>query len=263
MRRNFIFVLLAGLVGLGVFASLLSRRSVLPATSEDGQNQPGLIFHGSRDKKVIALTFDADMTPGMEWMLKHKLVNSFYNHNVITILEETKTPATLFLAGMWIETYPQVVRVLAQNPLFELANHSYSHPAFQAKCYALPFIPDSRDEEEIQKTQKLLKQFTGKDNTLFRFPGGCYDKFDLDTANRLGVTVIQWDVVSGDSFNYNTQSIINNVLSRTRNGSIIVMHMHDSSNAPKTADALPTIISELKNKGYTFVKVSELISGLQ
>lgn len=222
-----------------------------------------VIYQGDRKKREIALTFDADMTSGMEKQLTSGQVKSWYNQAVIEILNSTHTPATLFLTGMWIETYPEVTRQLADNSLFELANHSYSHPGFTPNCYKLRSIENKADKDEIEKTQKLLKDITHKDNRLFRFPGGCFDNEDLKVLYSLNLLPIQWDVASGDAFNTNTEQIVRNVLNRSQNGSIIVFHLHGGPNAPQTAQALPRIIDGLKSKGFTFVQVTQLLAGLQ
>lgn len=221
---------------------------------------PNVIYdRGSKEKKEIALTFDADMTEGMKKRLLSGRVSSWYNREVINELVATGTPATLFLTGMWIELYPEVTRELALNPLFELGNHSYSHPSFSGYCFRLRQIPDSQDEAEIEKTQRLLKEVAGVDNKFFRFPGGCFDKFDIETVTRLGLKIVEWDVESRDAFNPDKKAIVRRVLSRVQNGSIVVFHLHGGHNAPATALALPEIISGLKKEGYSLVKVSQLI----
>lgn len=256
-----VFVLAAtiGFVEIKNDSRVILLSSPTPTVFSNIYNYPSLISHGKRDKKVMALTFDADMTPKMKKDLEGGKVNSWYNKKVIDILKEEKIPATLFLTGMWIEQYPREAKDLADNPLFELGNHSYSHPAFQENCYALKLIPDSADSQEVIKTQKLLFNLSGKENKLFRFPGGCYSKTDLKIVNNLGLTVVGWDTVAGDSFNNNVNQIISNVLKKAQNGSVVVMHMHGGPNAPKTADALPEIIKGLRDKSFSFVKVSDLL----
>ena len=224
-----------------------------------GASNPEVITHGSRERKLIALTFDADMNPYMKRLHDEGKVKSWYNKDVITALEETQTPATLFLTGMWIEMYPKVTKELAANPLFELANHSYSHPSFDGACYGLSHLADKDDETEIQKTQILLRIYTGVDNKYFRFPGGCYGKKDLEVVSQLGLQTIHWDVVGNDGFSRSPEKIEQNILSRVQNGSIIVLHMHGGPNAPETGVILPTIIKSLRAEGYAFVKVSELL----
>ena len=104
-----------------------------------------------------------------------------------------------------------------------------------------------------------MLSYTGHTNRLFRFPGGCYNNTVLKTAWNLDLQVIQWDVVGGDGNNKNPKIIDQNVLRRVQNGSIIVFHLHGGPYAPKTADALPNIIHQLKAQGYQFVKVSDLL----
>lgn len=219
-----------------------------------------VITHGSRDKKMIALTFDADMNRSMRNRLISGVVKSWYDEKLIATLIQTNTKATLFLSGMWIELYPRQTKQLAQNPLFELANHSYSHPSFDGYCYGLPQISDLADREEVGRTQELLANVGGvRNNHYFRFPGGCFGAKDLIIMKQLEMSVVHWDVAANDGFNNNSSRIINNVLSQTQNGSIIVMHMNGYPNEPKTAQALPIIIQKLKDRGFEFVKVSELL----
>ena len=220
-----------------------------------------VLFHGSRQKKQIALTFDADMTNNMKVMLEDGKINSWFNKKIIDTLIKTHTKATLFLTGMWIETYKKETEDLAKNSLFELGNHTYSHPSFNDNCYRLQQIKsDSEKTLEITKTQKILKDITHKQNMLFRFPGGCYSAHDLNIVTKQKLQIIQWDVVSKDAFTHDANAIISRVLNRSQNGSIVVMHLNGGPNASSTDDALPLIIQGLKKKGFTFVTISELLS---
>ena len=218
-----------------------------------------VIFHGPRDKKNIALTFDAEMTDKMRSNLLSKRVKSSYNKRIIDILNQENTKATLFLTGMWIELYPDVTTELSRNPLFELGSHSYSDTSFHGFCYGLYQIPKTLAIEEIGSAEKLLREYAGIDNRLFRFPGGCYTPQDVALVHQTGDTVVHWDVRGSDGFNNNTAQIEKNVIDNTQNGSIIILHMNGAPTAPKTAEALPKIISTLKTKGFSFVTVSELL----
>ncbi len=92
----------------------------------------------------------------------------------------------------------------------------------------------------------------------FRFPGGCYDQRALRTLIPVGVTAVQWDVVSGDAFATDADAVAQQVLEGVRPGSVVVMHCTRSA-APTTERAVRTIVPELRKKGFRFVKVSELI----
>lgn len=219
-----------------------------------------VIFHGPRNKKQVALTFDAEMTRGMRANLLTRRVKSSYDKKIIDILNQTQTKATLFLTGMWMELYPEEVKAFAKNSLLELASHSYADTSFEGFCYGLTQISDDQGVHDIEVTQKLLQDATGVTNVYFRFPGGCYSQKDLDIVSKEGLTVVHWDVSGVDGFNYNVNTIERAVIDRVQNGSIIILHMNGAPTAPKTADALPIIIATLKARGYAFVKVSELLA---
>lgn len=227
----------------------------------------GTINHGLRTAPRIALTFDADMTPGMRQMLRSGRVKSYNNTHIYAILAREHVKATFFLSGMWIEQYPEQTKALARNPLFELANHSYSHPGFEMPCFGLPGIPlagkslAEAKAAQVTQTQALLERVAGVKNPYFRFPGGCASPADVAVVEKLGLQVIGWDAPGEDGGQRNPGVIVRNVLSHTQNGSIIVLHSHGGPKVPATADALAQLIPALKARGFEFVKLSELLRG--
>ena len=202
----------------------------------------GLITNGSRAKYQIALTFDACQTEG-------DLAG--YDTEIIRVLNETDTPATLFLGGLWMRDHPEATVALAQNPLFELGNHSWSHLDFRE-------LNPEEITAEIQEAQKQMYDLLGFQTTLFRLPFGTYNEENLDTIAQNGLYTIQWDVVSGDPDpNTDAASMIDWVLYQVEPGSIIIMHVNERG--WHTAEALPSIIGTLHNQGYEFVTISELL----
>jgi len=220
------------------------------------------ISHGSRQLPEIALTFDADMTPKMVKELETGQIRSYYNQAITEILNKEQIPATIFISGLWAKRYPEITKELSQNPLFEIGNHSYSHPRFTNKCYALPPVPEWGKDAEFQLSQEALKNIIGFYPQLFRFPGGCHSPQDVELANQYRLTVVDWDASSGDSFNPNLNSVVSNIKKYTQNGSILLFHLNGNKNAPKTAQALELIIPYLRQKNFQFVTVSRLISTL-
>ncbi len=221
------------------------------------QPQEFIFTHGSREKNDIALTFDADMTESMLRELKNGQVKSWYDTSIVQTLTARHIPATIFVTGLWAETYPDALKDIAKNPLFEIGNHSYDHDAFSVPCYHLKKAEDKKSE--ILKTQKIIHDLTGITPTLFRFPGGCFNSDDVNLVRSLDLTVVGWDVVSKDAFQKNKQAIIYQTLHHVENGSVIIMHLNGNRNAPETGDALGTVIDSLQKEGFHFVTVSQLI----
>ncbi len=237
-----------------------SPESYIEQAAKNLPVKPEVIEHGPRDKKKVALTFDADMTPAMEILLKKGIVKSWYNKPIKETLDRENVKATIFLGGLWTKNYPREARDLAADPLLEIGNHSYNHNAFKKGCFELGVVDDSADKNEVETAQAEIFATTGVLPKYFRFPGGCFEKIDVETISKLGLKIVHWDVAAGDGFNKDASSIVKKVLNNVQNGSIVVFHIHDGSYAPKTNDALVKIIPELKKRGYEFVTISEMLN---
>ncbi|MEU9210857.1 polysaccharide deacetylase family protein [Streptomyces sp. NPDC048415] len=206
---------------------------------------------------TVALTFDADMTADQG--PRAAAGEHFDNPQLIATLRGFKVPATVFMTGRWADEYPKEARDLGRDPLFEVANHSYSHYAFTDDCYGLPIVPEDKMRSDVERAYTAFKKAGIRDAMpYFRFPGGCYDQRALRTLSAVGVTAVQWDVVSGDAFATDADAVAQQVLEGVKPGSVVVMHCTRSA-APVTEKALRTIVPELRKKGFRFVKVSELI----
>ncbi len=218
-----------------------------------------LPFLPSERPKKIALTFDACMTTGMLKRIESGTDPALYNAAIVDFLRSEKIAATFFITGLWAEKYPNVVKELAAEPLFEIGNHSFSHRGFVDNCFSLPNLPENEKESDIRKSQEILLRLTGKKTTLFRFPGGCFSQSDQGLVKNYGLTVVGWSFASGDAFNPNTNAIVENVLEKARSGAIVVFHLSGGRYAPKSAEVLKAIVPELKKRGFEFVTVTALL----
>ena len=214
--------------------------------------------HGTRTAgKSVALTFDADMTAGQG--PRAAAGEHFDNPGLIAALRALKVPATVFMTGRWAEEYPDQARSIGRDPQFEVANHSYSHHAFTDDCYGLPTVPEYGMRADAERAYAAFRAVGVTDPMpYFRFPGGCYDRRALRAVSGMGVTAVQWDVVSGDAFATDADAVVRQVLEGVRPGSVVVMHCTRSA-APATERAVRAIVPELRRRGYRLVKVSELI----
>lgn len=214
--------------------------------------------HGSRAHgRTVALTFDADMTADQG--TRAAAGEHFDNPGLVTALRALKVPATVFMTGRWAEEYPEQARAIGRDPLFEVANHSYSHYAFTDDCYGLPTVSGDRMRGDVERAYAVFRTVGVPDAMpYFRFPGGCYDRRALKALAPAGVTAVQWDVVSGDAFATVAEAVSRQVLEGVRPGSVVVMHCTRSA-APTTERVVRAVVPELRKRGFRFVKVSGLI----
>jgi peptidoglycan/xylan/chitin deacetylase (PgdA/CDA1 family) len=219
---------------------------------------PTVVDHGPRDRREVTLTFDSNMTVDMLHRLDSGRVKTYANLAVLDYLEAHHIRATFFLAGLWVNRYPDVTRRIASNPDFEIGSHSYLHLAFHAPCYGEDVLPVDQMAADVERSERQLRHFTNRLTAYFRFPGGCYDATALRAIAPAGVTVIQYDDPSGDAFGTSVPAIIAQALDHVQNGSIIVMHITEA-NAPLTALALPAIVDGLRARGLQIVKLSTLL----
>jgi len=199
-----------------------------------------VITNGSREQKKIALTFDACPAHNMK-----------VDWEVLNTLVATKTPATLFLSGQWMEKFPEDTKAIARIPFFEIALHSYSHPHMTR-------LSKAAIHEQLEKNQSVLQSLTGITATHFRPPYGEYNDLMVKTAGELGLETVEYDLPSGDPTpSFKKEKLIANVVGQAQNGSIVVMHMN--GRGWHTAEALPEIIGRLKEEGMVLVTVSDLV----
>lgn len=187
------------------------------------------------EEKKIAISFDA------AW-------GNDDTETLINILKEYDVKATFFVVGAWVDKYPESVKQLSDAG-HQVHNHSNTHPH-------MPSISGVQKTDELNSCNQKIAAVTGKTPTLFRAPYGDYDNATIEAAESLGMYVVQWDVDSLDwKDNATPDSICKRVTSKVKNGSIVLFH----NDADHTPEALPNILKCLKDEGYEFVFIDELI----
>lgn len=227
-----IYALAAFAVLRGVLVTVKANVSV--SNSVNGKELP--IYCVETDEPKIALSFDA------AW-------GNEDTRKILEILKKHDVRVTFFMTGGWVESYPDDVKaILAAG--HDLGNHSENHKNMSQ-------LSDAEKKEELMSVHQKVQELTGYEMFLFRPPYGDYDNAVVNVAKDCGYFTIQWDVDSLDWKDYGVDSIIKTVTEHKHlgNGSIILCH----NGAKYTAEALDTLITALKEKGYTFVPVSELI----
>ena len=157
-------------------------------------------------------------------------------------------PATFFVVGSWVDKYPESVKALSDAG-HQIQNHSNTHPH-------MPQLSKEQMRDELQSCNKKIEAITGVCPTLHRPPYGDYDNALIEANQSLSMYTIQWSVDSLDwKENATPDSICKRVISKVKNGSIVLFH----NDADHTPEALPTILKCLKDEGYEFVFISDLI----
>ena len=182
--------------------------------------------------KVIALTFDDGPGP--------------YTAHLLDVLDQYGAKATFFLIGSKVSSQANVVRSIHARG-HQLGNHSWSHPE-------LPKLSVNQIAGEIDRTNEAIKQAAGVKPTILRPPYGAANGVVLEQLRARGMSSILWSVDTRDWADRNSQIVCSRAVAGARPGAVILMHdIHQTS-----VNAVPCILSSLKQQGYSFVTIQRL-----
>ncbi len=239
------------------------RQEPLPAASPVPEAMRGSIrgVELPPGVKLIALTFDLCETDGSV---------AGYDGRIVDLLRRENVKATFFAGGKWMETHPERTAQLLADPNFEIGSHGLRH-------LDLAKLNGEALKDEIALTEatysRARKALTARQcanpaagdppgperMSLLRFPYGTCDAEALAAAADQGLYAIQWDLVTGDPDPHRSaKAIAETILGKVHPGAIIVAHAN--GRGWHTADALAIAIPKLKEEGYGFVTVSELLA---
>ena len=199
-----------------------------------------LLYQGNNHLKQTALTFDDGPDPR-------------FTPHVLDQLKKYGIKATFFLIGAKAHEHPELVkRMVAEGHAVGI--HTYWHPNLLKES-------TEKFHWEIAKTQAIIKNITGFETQLFRPPYGNLTQEMISELPNENVYAINWSSDSLDWKQIPEAEITKNVFKNMHAGTIVLMHdgghwTMDLSNTPKSLD---TIIPRLKQEGYHFVTVPELL----
>ncbi|MEH2438218.1 MAG: polysaccharide deacetylase family protein [Nostoc sp.] len=197
--------------------------------------------HPRNNEKVIALGIDDGPWP------KTTL-------EMLDILKQNDVKVTFFWVGQALQVNPD----LAKQEVAEghaIGNHTWHH------WYRR--MDEATAKSEIDRTADLIYKTTGVKTALFRPPGGFLNNGLAAYAKSQKDAVIMWSLTSADTDPHaKPQAFVNNVLKGAKPGSIVLMH-DGGGDRQRTVQALPQIISGLKQQGYRFVTIPELLKMAQ
>ena len=182
-------------------------------------------------KKLVALTFDDGPS-------------SVTTPQLLDILHDKNVPVTFFALGSMMRNNPELV-LREVNEGHEVESHTMWHQN-------LANIPLDDVISDVEEAKTVYREILGYEPRFIRPPYGA-SNFKLE--ENAGVPLITWSVDSLDWKYMNTDSILDHGRRYLDDGGIILMHdIHQS-----TVDAVGVYIDVLRDEGYEFVTIAELI----
>ncbi len=222
-----LFDFIAGMLFLGVCglrSQVVAADSGLVRMAEGGEGM-------AVDVKKIAITFDDGPHPR-------------YTEQLLDGLKERGVVATFFVTGEHAELHPEIIERMIQEGHL-VGNHTYSH---------IQLTKGNREvfKEELIKTNEILKNITGEEVQYVRPPYGSWDK---SFEKELNMFPVLWTVDPLDWCSSNVSCIVDKIVGKAKEDSIILMHDYYDTSVTAALKA----IDELLEEGYTFVTVEEIL----
>lgn len=201
--------------------------------------------HGALARKV-ALTFDDGPDP-------------VWTPRILDILAREQVPATFFVIGANGEMHPDLLR-RAVNEGHELGIHTFTHPNIAA-------ISPTQFQLELTATQRLLASAVGRQSLLFRPPYAVDAEPEtpdqvrpIEHASQLGYLTVGMQIDPDDWQRPGVDEIVRRTLAAAESGEGHVILLHDAGgDRTQTVEALPKLIAALREHGFTFVPVAQLL----
>ena len=205
------------------------------------------MFNIDTKERVIALTFDDgpwDKT----------------TEQILDILDENGAKATFFVLGSRIDEGPEMAALVKReyDSGHQVCTHTYSH-ASEGAGYDLGLMSHEARVEDVTKGHKAIEKATNaKCNQMFRAPGGNFSPTTAASISPYFTYEVGWTLDTLDWQKPGAEAIEEALLTASP-GDIVLMH-DGGGNREQTVEALRTALPKLKEKGYQFVTVEELLS---
>ena len=220
-----LIMIVTAVLGVGI-----SKSAEVAATA----NHELPIYSVQTDKKEVAVTFDTAWGEGDI-------------DDILKALDAASCKATFFVTGEWLDKYPESAKKIS-GAGHETANHTDTHPHLKK-------LTDAEVLREAKGCNEKIKSVTGRENTLIRAPYGEYDKNIIRLLKADGYMPVQWSLDSLDYEGLTPEEMDNRILPKLKTGDIILFH----TGTDNTAAYLPQILDKIKEQGYSFSTVGDMI----
>lgn len=208
----------------------------------------GTIYRVKTDKKHVVLTFDDGPSP----IWTPKILDELKNENI---------KATFFMIGHHVQKYPDIAKRVADEG-HTIGNHGYAHSV-------MLYYKPAEIEEEIKYTEYVIKEITGVTTKYFRPPKAWLRRTIKEKVKSMGYETVLWSLNSKDWVSFNHKTITRYISKHIKNGDILLFH--DSGNVTsieggsrlQTVKTISLLARTLREKGFEFISIEELINGQQ
>jgi len=198
------------------------------------------VWHGSRDRRSVALTFDDGPSEGTPAILE--------------ILERHSLAATFFQCGANVARLPAVARAVREAG-HDIGNHSHTHPLL---CFRSPRFM----EADLRRAQETIQTHAGFRPVLFRAPFGVRWFGMAGVQRRLQLTGVMWTIIGYD-WNRRVDQVVERMSKRVSSGAILCLHdgreLRARPDIGVTVEAVRRLVPMLLDRGYRFETVSRLL----
>jgi len=233
-----LFLCLAGFLVCAICFCVFFDQAVL--------TRKGTIYRGQTAKKQVVLTFDDGPSPN--WTPK-----------ILDELKREKIHALFFMVGHHVQKYPDIARRVAEED-HTIGNHGYAHSVM------LYYTP-AELEEEVKYAEHVIREITGQTTKYFRPPKAWLRKSIKDKVASMGYQTVLWSLNSKDWVAFNHKSMVRYISKNIKSGDILLFHdsgnvlSTEGGNRLQTVKSISLLARTLREKGYEFVSIEELLNG--
>jgi len=232
-----IISLLAVVVAMAVFCVFFDEAVFM---------RKGTVYRVPTAGKAVALTFDDGPSP-------------IWTPKILDALKTLDVKATFFVLGRHVNRYPEIAnRIVSEG--HEIENHSYDH-------HVLIYYKPDELKREIDDTESAVRVATGKTTRYFRPPKAWLSSKEKARVEEMGYKVVLWSLNSKDWVTFDDKYVLKYLLGNIQPGDIMLFHDSggvfgtEGGNREETVKIISQLIPKLRDNGYRFVTVSELLDG--
>ncbi|MCX5799962.1 MAG: polysaccharide deacetylase family protein [Candidatus Eisenbacteria bacterium] len=206
----------------------------------------GTVYRVPTLGKVVALTFDDGPSP-------------VWTPRILDELKALNVKATFFVLGKHVREYPEIARRTASEG-HEIENHSYDH-------HVIIYYRTNKLEKEIRDTESIVNTVTGRTTRYFRPPKAWLTNREKTKIEKMGYKVVLWSLNSKDWVTFDDKYVLKYLLSNVQPGDVILFHDSggvlgtEGGNREETIKTIHRLVPKLRERGYRFVTVEELLGG--